>query len=54
MREEAAKMEELVDKCIMEAVYAATGIDFEQDEGAKERLQLLTNREWVISGIRRS
>ena len=38
--DETAKMAELVDQCIIEAIQAATGIDFEYDEGAKEILLL--------------
>ena len=39
---ETTKMAELVDLCIMEAMHASTGIDFDQYEGAKERLRLPT------------
>jgi len=50
--EETEQMADHIDCCIMEAVQAATGVDFNGEEGARERLRIPTRMEG--GGIRRA
>jgi len=38
--EETEQMVEYVDNCIMEAVHAATGVDFDSEDAGRERLRI--------------